>query len=571
MKDRLKKMFAVLLVPVMIFAFCGCGGSDKAEEASSSSDQSAASSFAGELIDAQNDRLVVRGDDETMLFATSNETEYELGEESELCLGDKIEVDYHKTEEEYVADAVELKSHEEESLVFGGEVTELQKNYVTVQSESLTVVFGYGDKTKIEGDLTIGDSVTVTYEGNLSENPKAVSVVVIRENQKKTEKSAHGTVSETDNGSIIVSVDSAHACRFLTNSSTKITGDDTSVKVGDEVHVVYTGEAGSDPVAKSIKVKRNENQAYFVMDGVIAKVTKNNITIRTAKKSYVFKIVKDTRIKNSDYLKAGHKTTITYVGNLDQNPVAASIFCSKDTVTKQEKQKAEKNAVSNETQNGSKENSEAAGKAEEQNASESKEAAEQTDDQNASSSEEKSGSTDAAEKTDDQNTSDSEEKSGSSEAVDQQKSDENADSEAAEKESADSEAAEKEAAQDTVSTEEITSKADDLTEAAAEAKAEGSVVIKAKGEIEKWGKNPSIFKIDGRATLKLDIKKAKISGGYIPKEGDQVVIFYDKNTLELIDLRLEYRPADAAEVQAAAEDSQAQEESTDAPADEIAE
>ena len=558
-------MFAVLLVPVMIFAFCGCGGSDKAEEASSSSDQSAASSFAGELIDAQNDRLVVRGDDETMLFATSNETEYELGEESELCLGDKIEVDYHKTEEEYVADAVELKSHEEESLVFGGEVTELQKNYLTVQSESLTAVFGYGDKTKIEGDLTIGDSVTVTYEGNLSENPKAVSVVVIRENQKKTEKSAHGTVSETDNGSIVVSVDSAHACRFLTNSSTKITGDDTSVKVGDEVHVVYTGEAGSDPVAKSIKVKRNENQAYFVMDGVIAKVTKNNITIRTAKKSYVFKIVKDTRIKNSDYLKAGHKTTITYVGNLDQNPVAASIFCSKDTVTKQEKQKAEqakkagkseKNAVSNETQNGSKENSEAASNTD---------TAEKTDDQTASESKE------AAEQTDNQNASGSEEKSGSSEEADQQKSDENADSEAAEKESADSEAAEKEAAQDTVSTEEITSKADDLTEAAAEAKAEGSVVIKAKGEIEKWGKNPSIFKIDGRATLKLDIKKAKISGGYIPKEGDQVVIFYDKNTLELIDLRLEYRPADAAEVQAAAEDSQAQEESTDAPADEIAE
>ena len=554
MKDRLKKMFAVLLVPVMIFAFCGCGGSDKAEEASSSSDQSAASSFAGELIDAQNDRLVVRGDDETMLFATSNETEYELGEESELCLGDKIEVDYHKTEEEYVADAVELTSHEEESLVFGGEVTELQKNYVTVQSESLTVVFGYGDKTKIEGDLTIGDSVTVTYEGNLSENPKAVSVVVIRENQKKTEKSAHGTVSETDNGSIVVSVDSAHACRFLTNSSTKITGDDTSVKVGDEVHVVYTGEAGSDPVAKSIKVTRNDNQAYFVMDGVIAKVTKNNITIRTAKKSYVFKIVKDTRIKNSDYLKAGHKTTITYVGNLDQNPVAASIFCSKDTVTKQEKQKAEqakkpgkseKNAVSNETQNGSKENSEAASNTD---------TAEKTDDQTASESKE------AAEQTDNQNASGSEEKSGSSEEADQQSS-----------ESSDSEAAEKEAAQDTVSTEEITSKADDLTEAAAEAKAEDSVVIKAKGEIEKWGKNPSIFKIDGRATLKLDIKKAKISGGYIPKEGDQVVIFYDKNTLELIDLRLEYRPADAAEVQAAAEDSQAQEESTDAPADEIAE
>lgn len=565
MKDRLKKMFAVLLVPVMIFAFCGCGGSDKAEEASSSSDQSAASSFAGELIDAQNDRLVVRGDDETMLFATSNETEYELGEESELCLGDKIEVDYHKTEEEYVADAVELTSHEEESLVFGGEVTELQKNYVTVQSESLTAVFGYGDKTKIEGNLTIGDSVTVTYEGNLSENPKAVSVVVIRENQKKTEKSAHGTVSETDNGSIVVSVDSAHACRFLTNSSTKITGDDTQVKVGDEVHVVYTGEAGSDPVAKSIKVKRNENQAYFVMDGVIAKVTKNNVTIRTAKKSYVFKIVKDTRIKNSDYLKAGHKTTITYVGNLDQNPVAASIFCSKDTVTKQEKQKAEqakkagkseKNAVSNETQNGSKENSEAASNTD---------TAEKTDDQTASESKE------AAEQTDDQNASSSEEKSGSSEEADQQKSDENADSEAAEKESADSEAAEKEAAQDTVSTEEITSKADDLTEAAAEAKAEGSVVIKTKGEIEKWGKNPSIFKIDGRATLKLDIKKAKISGGYIPKEGDQVVIFYDKNTLELIDLRLEYRPADEADVKAAAEESQTQEESTDAPADEIAE
>ena len=47
--------------------------------------------------------------------------------------------------------------------------------------------------------------------------------------------------------------------------------------------------------------------------------------------------------------------------------------------------------------------------------------------------------------------------------------------------------------------------------------------------------------MDGGATVKLDIKEADVAAGYIPEVGDQVLIHYDKDTMKLIDIQLEYR------------------------------
>ncbi len=92
-----------------------------------------------------------------------------------------------------------------------------------------------------------------------------------------------------------------------------------------------------------------------------------------------------------------------------------------------------------------------------------------------------------------------------------------------------------------------------------------SVAIKAKGEIVKWGENPAVFKIDGGGTLELDIKDAEISGGYIPKIGDQVVILYDKDKMKLFDLELEYRPVEAKTAESTEDKEEA--ETTDAGKD----
>ena len=248
----------------------------------------------------------------------------------------------------FYAKSVMIVEHEEEKLVFGGEVTELGEKFVTVQSESMTVVFNRDDDTKINGDLTEGDSVTVTYDGNLSENPYALGIVVIQENKEKEKKTIRGTVSEVSEKSLVISVDSAHAARFIINKETKIDGDDKKVKVGDKVKLEYTGDVMKNPVAVSIKIQRDKNKKYFIMDGVVAGASKDKIVVQTSKKKYTFKIVGETRIENKNYMKAGHKTTITYMGELDKNPVAASIFCSKDTVTEQEKKTAAKKSTKKE-------------------------------------------------------------------------------------------------------------------------------------------------------------------------------------------------------------------------------
>ena len=505
MKKQISGFIAVMMTLVMTISMSGCGAyKTEADEI-----------FSGEMVDAQNERIVVRGENETMLFATTKGTEYDLQEESELCIGDKIEVDFHKGDDMYIADSVRLTAHEKKSAVFGGEVTELAKSYLTVQSESLTIVFNRDDKTKVEGDLSKGDSVIVTYEGNLSENPQAVSIVVIKENKEKTEKSLHGTVAEIGEKSAVISVDSAHACRLEITPETTFSGDDTKLKIGDEVFVVYTGTAGENCEAKSIVIWRkqaqtqnpaqnqkqtqaqnqkqtqaqNQTQTYYVMDGVIDKVSANGIVVRTSQNSYMFGIVQETRIKNRNYMEAGHKTTITYAGELDKNPVAASIFCSKDTVTEKEKK----------------------------NASKADEAAE-------------TSKTEESSKTEDNQTT--EETSSEKQTSKSEKSSEIKDDAAADESSEAEDNGAKESKNNSKSTEEADTFETD------------SVIIKARAEVIEWA-NPCTLKVDGAATLNLDITDALVSGGYIPQTDDEVVILYDKDSLKLLSIQLEYRPAKA--------------------------
>ena len=435
MKKSIKAAAALLMIAVMIFGICGCGAK-KEEEKPADNTKRSALTFTGDLIDAQGDRLVIKDPRMALVVYTTPGTEYDLQGYSEICVRDTLTVEFHKNEKKRLADKIILEEHKERSLVFGGEVTEIGDEFVTVQSESLTVVFNTDDDTEIEGDLTRGDAVTVTYEGNLSTNPFAKSIVVVEEKEEKLKRSLHGTVSETGKKSFVVSVDSAHACRIRLTKKTKITGDAKELRLGDEVHVVYTGEIQKDAVAVSIKITRGKVK-YFIMDGVIVSAAKDKMVIQTAKKKYDFKIVKDTRIENEEYMKAGHMTTVTYIGDLNKDPVAASIFCSKDTAEKQQKKSEKKDSKKEEKKKEKKE--------------------EEKDDG----------------------------------GVDPEDPD--------------------------------------------------IVLIEATGEVVEWD-DPCEIKIDGGATLKLDIKDAYVAAGYVPRSGDQVTFSYDKDSMKLYEIMLEYRP-----------------------------
>ena len=329
MGERKKSIIAILTALAMLIGMCSCSNSDAASD----------EVFAGKLIDAQGDRIVVRGTEETILFVTGDGTIYELQDETSLCVGDEIEVGYHRGKETFIADTVRLTAHKEQSMVFGGQVMELEDNFLTVRSESLTAGFEYDEETKLNGNLSKGDTVTITYDGDLSQSPHAISIVVAQEGQEKALKSIHGTVSETRKHSVLISMDSADACRFVTSADTIINGDDTKLKIGDDVDVVYTGTIGEKPVARAITIRRDEARDFYVMDGVITKIRPHKLVIQTKKKSYTFKINDETRIQDADNMIWGHLVTITYTGNLNDKPVAASICCSKETVNIKEKSK----------------------------------------------------------------------------------------------------------------------------------------------------------------------------------------------------------------------------------------
>ena len=486
MKKRLKTLFAVLMALVMVFAMNGCALKAEADEV-----------FSGELIDAQNNRLVVKSPEKTMLFVTAEKTVYELGDEDHICVGDTLEVSFHKDDDIYIADQVRVTEHEDHTLVFGGQVTELEKHYITVRSESMTAGFDYDEETVIDGELSKGDSVTITYEGNISERPRAISIVVIEEKRQETLKSFHGTVSEVADSNVLVSMGSADAARFHITADTIINGDDSKLKVGDEVNVVYTGTVGDDPVARNITIKRDKGQKYYVMDGVIDKVSGNSLTVRTMNAAYKFKMLDDTRIQNKKYMEKGHKCTITYIGDLHKDPTAASVYCSKSTVTKKEKATTTKK------------------KTETTKATTAEPSQTQTQTQTVPTETEPTQTQTEPTETQTQ----TEPTETQTEPTETQ-------------------------TEPTEPTTEETESQTEATEATEAPEPEPeSVVVRAKGVINSWG-NPCSVKLDGGGTVKLDISDADISGGYIPQENDQVIINYEKESMKLIQIQLEYRPTD---------------------------
>ena len=514
-------------------------------------------SFEGELVDAQNSRIVVKNVEETMLFATSPATVYDLNGDTGLCVGDELTVEYHKEKDMYVADTVHVKEHEEESQVFGGIVEELENHYLTVRGDSMSAGFDYDQDTKLEGTLSAGDAVTVTYDGNISERPHATSIVVVQERRQEALKSVLGKVSEITKDSVLISMESADACRFILSDDTIITGDADSLKIGDEVNLIYTGSIGEDPVARTITIKRDKKQKFFVMDGVIEKAASDSLVIRTAKKSYKFKIVKETRIQNKEYMKPGHKTTITYVGDLDNDPTAASIYCSKSTVTKKEKAKAkefEKETKATKATEATKTGPTQAKPTKATNATKATKATEGTKSNPTQAKPTKAtkaptkatksptNATKATEATKEKPTEPTEKPTEEPTAEPTEEPTEPPTEEPTEPPT--------EAPTEPPTEPPTEAPTEPPTEAPTEPPTEAPepepIIVQASGTITSWG-NPCSINISGGGSVKLDISDASVSGGYVPANGDEVKISYEKDDMKLLSIQLVSRPAEDTE------------------------
>ena len=522
MKKQGRFLIAVLMMILMAVTFAGCGQQAADEEG-----------FSGKLIVVQGDRIVVRGDTATMQFITTDATEFTFSGERQLVIGDEVEVVYQESGGKFIADEVRVTKHEEQLLVMGGEVTDMTDSMVTIRSENLTVGFSYDQGTLIEGNLSKGDIVAVTYKGNISVKPYAVSIVVAEDMQEQTLTTIKGTISEVRSKSVLLSIDSADACRFKINSDTIVSGDDTKMKVGDRATITYTGEIGKDALARSVKITREKKkeETQYVIDGTICLVEKGSITIDSGKKTYSFRVKDDTKIYNSEYMKPDHRTTITYTGKLSKGPKARVIYCSKETV-KKEKDPTKATKKTKETKKETKATKETkkATKATRKTESQTVEPTETNEPTETGETE--TGETETGEPTE----------TGETETGEPTESDPPTETDPPTEEVTEAPTEEQTEAPTEAETQ-ATEDAEDITEPE-EDTADDMIIVKANGTIKTWDGGRCKIKVEGAGTLELDTTDASIASGYFPQSEDEVTVSYDKTDMKMLGLQLIYRPAE---------------------------
>ena len=340
----------IALLMMLASVLAGCGAENAADSGSSSSAEASEASenadsetpkptltpapvvketFEGELTDFAYGEFVLSGESEEKTFYRDAYTYYNLNGGSNLTLGDTVDVIYHDVEGKNIAEQVIVTRHEEEKSVFGGLVYRYSDGQLVVTGTEMTAQFSIDKKTKVNGELSEGDTVEVTYTGDISEEPYAVSVNVITENLQPQIYLISGTVSEVAADSILLSISSATAYRIMISSGTKITGIADKAAVGDTVSVSFTGQIDETPTAIELSILKHkeEDDIFHSINGVVDKVEKKSFTLRTKENTYTFLIYEKISYKG-EKLASGQQATVTYYGKLKEDPVAVAVYCS---------------------------------------------------------------------------------------------------------------------------------------------------------------------------------------------------------------------------------------------------
>ena len=286
--------------------------------------------YEGELTDASTGTIHVKNNTEEREFATASGTVYDCGENGVLSLGDTVNITYHDDKTQLVADKIAVKAHSENPHIYQGMITNIFEDNLVVMGSGMTVRFIRDTDTKTEGDLSVGDDVAITYNGNINEDPYAAEIKVILDNIDPVVYIASGIVSETAEDSILLSIDSAYAYRIGVSVNTRIGSPDEIIRVGDTVVVRYQGNIQDTPEAISIEVVKQASTAklvYHVMNGTVADVFDDSFTLRT--KTDIYDFQKTDQIKyTGNKLESGQIATVTYLGELNNDPVAVAVYCS---------------------------------------------------------------------------------------------------------------------------------------------------------------------------------------------------------------------------------------------------
>ena len=335
-----KAAIAFMLALAAALVFGGCAAGNKVETGE----------YSGTLVAAYQNQMVLAGDQGDMEFVTGDDTVYNM---DQMCLDDIVAVKYHVDDTGNLVDEVNLVEHMETPLSFAGTLVDFDDDTLSLASKNLTVTFQIDSDSYIVGDLSKGDEIELTYLGDINEYPYANVVAVVTEVEPIKTYTVHGVVSELAEGTLLLSIDSAHAYRFVIADNTEVSGVADAVQIGDHAAITYEGSIKEQPNATKINIVKRPEKRRYIINGAVAGVTDNAVTLDTGKAKYAFTTTNSTKYYGEKPAN-GYKAQIIYTGDLNDKPEASIVYCVKDEKT------AHKTATKQATKSDSKSSSAAA-------------------------------------------------------------------------------------------------------------------------------------------------------------------------------------------------------------------
>ena len=207
--------------------------------------------FEGTVVQVTDKEFIVNGKSLTISFSRDEKTKID----GKLSVGDKVEVVYTGDISEYPY-AAEIRITEEKDTpknkTVSGIVSEFTETTMMVAIDSANSTrFTISPKTKIYGAakyIHTGDSVNITYSGELDDTPLAVEINVVKVAQVDR-RTINGKIYSVENG--YITLDTGKRVYVINvNENTKYSGE--KPKKGYLSEITYTGKLGKDAVAVNV-------------------------------------------------------------------------------------------------------------------------------------------------------------------------------------------------------------------------------------------------------------------------------------------------------------------------------
>lgn len=280
--------------------------------------------FSGEITEMEAAGITVTDETMSVFFITNDGTEVS----GELNKGDMVDVVYTGNINEYPYAAkinVTEEKKETKTAVINGNISDFSEDSIQISIDSATSCrIGLNMDTKFTGVskyMNTGDSVKITYTGDLKDNPVATEVEILKKADNETHK-VNGKIKQITDKYVVLNTDK-NSYMIFRDKNTKYTG--AKMEEGCDSEITYTGKLSNKPMATAIycaelkvfyKVTFNDGQGHVIKEQQVEKGKDAKAPSNPTRSGYTFK----GWDKDFKKVKSDLKVTAQWKKNADPKP-----------------------------------------------------------------------------------------------------------------------------------------------------------------------------------------------------------------------------------------------------------